>query len=417
MKTALKEELLTGNSGLWSIGIAVMIRSIGFGATWPFMAIFFNRILHVPIYEVGLVFAALGISGTFFQIFGGYLSDFRGRRFVLLLGSSIGIVIYAGMTLLLAHGTAVLPLIVLFILTSLSGSLIMPASNALVVDLTAPEERTRAYSIFRILSNVGWAVGPLVGSILFNYGVMWIFLLVVLTLIFQFSIIYFFVTDRRANSRKTAGGIRSRFSGMIVFDRTLAIFSAGTFLLMVLSSQFSVTLPAYLVTKASVLSNQLGYIYTVNGVVVVLGQFPMTAAVRRFKDESVVLLGTLFYILGYFLVAFSNGIFQLMLDMVLITTGENLTTPGINSMVSKLSPGDRVGRYMAFNGVANSSGRVMGTTAGSILLFIFSYNGIMVWSVLDMFGLFSMLIMIYLGITRKRGDWQEVSTAITVSGR
>ncbi len=400
------------NPGLWYVGAAGMIRSIGFGATWPFMAIFFNRIMHVPIYAVGLIFALLAICGTIFQIIGGYLSDFRGRRFTLLLGSTIGIAIYAGIVLLLIHGTGILPLVVLFVLSSISGSLIFPSFNALIVDITLPGNRMNAFSLFRILTNSGWAIGPIAGSVLFNYGVVWIFFLVMLTLIAQFCIIYFLIRDRRAHTRKTTAGIRARFSDLIVFDRTLLIFSAGTFLLFVLSSQFSVTLPTYAVVRTSILSNQLGYIFAVNGLVVVFGQYPITTAVRRLREETVVMLGTAFYMVGFTLVAFSGNLLQLMADMVLITIGENLTSPGINSMVSRLSPEDRVGRYMAFNGMANSAGRATGPTVGSIFLFIFSFNGIEVWSSLDLFGLFSLIILAYLLISGKRGSSSNANGTI-----
>lgn len=326
---------------------------------------------------------------------------------------AIGIAIYAGIILILVHGAAVLPLIVLFILTSLSGSLLFPSFNALVVDVTSPEDRMRAYSIFRILSNSGWAIGPIAGSFLFDHGIVWIFSLVLFTLVVQLLIIIFLIKDRRIRSQSARAGLRAHFSELIVFDRMLMIFSVGTFLLMILTSQFSVTLPTYAVARTHVLSDQLGYIYAINGLVVVLGQFPSTVAVRRLKDESVVMLGAAFYMLGFFLIAFSYSLLQLMGDMVLITIGENLTAPGMNSMVSKLAPEDRVGRYMAFNGIANSAGRAMGPTAGSILLFIFAFDGIKVWSSLDMFGLMSILIMAYLLISGKRGGWKgaRASTA------
>lgn len=394
---------MLGNRPLWSIGVAVMIRSIGFGATWPFMAIFFTRYLRIPIYEVGAIFAMLAISGVFFQIFGGYVSDFRGRRFSLLLGSASGIAIYTSIITLLFSGAPALPIVVLFILTSVSGSIIFPAANAYVADVTLPFERTRAYSIYRILANTGWAAGPLMGSILFRYGIVWIFVLVDMTLLLQFSTLYLLVREKRDTRVRVnrMEGIRERFSMLLVYDSSLLIFSAGTFLLMMLVSQFSVTLPEYVVVKGAISADQLGYIYAVNGLVVMLGQFPTTSLVRRMRETDVVIIGTLFYMLGYFLVAFSSGLIPLMADMAIITTGENLTTPSMNSIVSKLAPQDRVGRYMAFNGMANSAGRAMGPTVGSLLLFLFSYNGFRVWSFMDVFGIASIILI--LTLQRKRG--------------
>lgn len=396
---ALRDELMLDNRPLWSIGFAVMIRSIGFGATWPFMAIFFNRELKVPIYEVGLIFAMLAVSGVFFQIFGGYLADFRGRRFSLLFGSASGIVIYTSIVILLLDRVGVVPIIALFILTSISGSIIFPAANAYVADVTSPAQRSRAYSIYRILANTGWAVGPLTGSQLFRFGIVWIFILVDVTLILQFTVLYILVSDRKSPSGKGTG-IRERFAMLLVFDSQLLLFSGATFLLMILVSQFSVTLPSFAITRGSIATYQLGYIYAVNGLVVVFGQFPVTSLVRDIREMNVVIFGALFYMLGYFLLSFSGSLLQLMFDMVVITIGENLTTPSINAIVSRLAPSDKVGRYMAFNGMANSAGRAMGPTVGSILLFVFAYDGLKVWSFLDMFGALSILLMLVLQRTR-----------------
>ena len=72
----LKNSLLLDNKPLWSVGFIVMIRSIGFGSTWPFMAIFFNTDLGVPVYLVGVIFGALAISSTGCQIIGGHMTDF-----------------------------------------------------------------------------------------------------------------------------------------------------------------------------------------------------------------------------------------------------------------------------------------------------------------------------------------------------
>ena len=392
---ALRDELMLDNRPLWSIGFAVMIRSIGFGATWPFMAIFFNRELKVPIYEVGLIFAMLAVSGVFFQILGGYLADFRGRRFSLLFGSASGIVIYTSIIILLLDRAGVVPVIALFILTSISGSIIFPAANAYVADVTSPAQRSRAYSIYRILANTGWAVGPLTGSQLFQFGIVWIFLLVDVTLILQFTVLYILVSDRKSPSGKGTG-MRERFAMLLVYDSQLLLFSGATFLLMILVSQFSVTLPSFAITRGSIATYQLGYIYAVNGLVVVFGQFPVTSLVRNIREMNVVIFGALFYMLGYFLLSFSGSLLQLMFDMAVITIGENLATPGINAIVSRLAPSDKVGRYMAFNGMANSAGRAMGPTVGSILLFVFAYDGLKVWSFLDMFGALAILLMLVL---------------------
>jgi MFS family permease len=174
----VQTSFLLNNRQLWSIGSIVMIRSIGFGATWPFMAIFFQSVLGVPVYYVGIIFGILAVLSTFFQIIGGHLADFSGRRVTMALGSFLGILIYGGIIAGLLFHMPILLIVILFIATSISGGLLFPAATATVADVTSSKDRERGYAIYRIMANVGWAVGPLIGSQIWNSGVVWIFAVV-----------------------------------------------------------------------------------------------------------------------------------------------------------------------------------------------------------------------------------------------
>ncbi|MHB8397001.1 MAG: MFS transporter [Thermoplasmataceae archaeon] len=141
--------LLTENRQFWAITFASSIRSLAFGASWPFMAVYFNRGLGFPLYYVGIIFTLLAAVSMLFSLVGGILSDITGRKITLIVGSSFGSVIFA----LLAYLTygAFNPLItaLAFILSSISGSLVFPASSAMVSDLTSAKDRSMAYSIYR----------------------------------------------------------------------------------------------------------------------------------------------------------------------------------------------------------------------------------------------------------------------------
>lgn len=395
-----RESLLLGNRQLWSLGSVVLIRSIGFGATWPFMAIFFERDLGVPIYLVGLIFGALAVASTFCQIAGGYLTDFSGRKRTMLYGSGAGIIIYMGIiAALYLHGSTEL-IVVMFVATSVSGGLLFPAATAMVADVTSSREREKGYAIYRIMANFGWAVGPLIGSQIFNSGVIWIFAVVEVTLLIQFALIVTLIRATYPAGGRPAAYRMKRLSDLIVLDRPLMIFSAGTLLLMILTAQFSVTLPLYATLKAGIASNLIGYIFAVNGVVVVVGQFPVTAVVGRMREIDGVIVGILLYMAGYLMVGLSTTLPALMFDMVVITLGENFTTPTISSIVSRIAPSDKIGRYMAFNGMARSAGRAMGPAAGSFFLYLLFSSNLLIWLALEVFGVLSLLIMIAI---RQRG--------------
>ena len=160
------------------------------------MALFFEEDLHVSIFLVGIVFTFLSVGSIIFSVVGGFLADTLGRKGTLLIGSTASFSLY----LIIAAGIffhfPVLIIMVLFVLTSFGGALVFPSANALIADVTSAGDRMNGYVIYRIISNLGWAIGPLTGSLIFNFGILWIFLLVAFSSMLQGIVVLFFVKDR-----------------------------------------------------------------------------------------------------------------------------------------------------------------------------------------------------------------------------
>ncbi|MEM0157310.1 MAG: MFS transporter [Thermoplasmataceae archaeon] len=379
------------NRELWAVSIASGIRSIGFGATWPFMALFFQEDLHIPVYEVGIIFSLLSVGSIIFSLVGGALADSLGRKRTLLLGSAAGSALYFAIAIGIMIRVPVTAIIAMFVLSSFGGALVFPSAGALIADVTSIADRSKGYVVYRIMANLGWAIGPLTGSLIFNFGIFWIFLLVALSSLIQGIVVLFFVRERGTFRKREKGSGRIQ---MISFDRFLLIFSAGTFLVTLVSSQFSVTLPLYAGVKAAVPTDLIGYIYAVNGVVVVVGQYPITNFMKRYPDIVSMIAGSLAYTAGYVLVGFSTTLLQFMGDMVIITIGENLTSPIMNTVVSRIAPEGKVARYMGFLGMVNSTGRALGPSVGAFFIAIYAYNGLKIWSSVGAFGLISIVAFV-----------------------
>lgn len=381
------------NRQLWTISIASSIRSIGFGASWPFMAIFFNKQLGVPTIVVGIMFTILALVSTLFSLIGGSLSDTLGRKRIILIGSAYGIVIYSLISFFLFNFVSLVIVAELFVFSAVSGSFVFPSASALVSDVSKPEDRLISYSLYRIMANLGWAIGPFSGSYLQGYGMQYIFILLALASIAQFAIVFLFIRESAPPREK------GRKLLQIGYDRFLIVFSAGSFFGLLLASQFSVTLPLYAVQAAGVLEYQLGYLYAINGIVVVLGQYPMSYLLRKLNDVYTMVIGSAFYVAGYFLVGFSHDVTDLYLVMIVITVGENLTSPVMNSVVSKISPRGKTGSYMGFLSMVNSTGRAIGPSVGSLFLSIYMFDGFRTWFTLSSFGILSIVFMfLFLGM-------------------
>lgn len=392
------------------MSLASGIRSIGFGATWPYMAIFLNNTLGVPVYFVGVIFTLGSIVSIVFSIGGGALADMIGRKKVLILGSGLSGALFLAVAILLHYSAPTLAIVAVFIFTSAGGSLIFPSANALVADVTSPADRTNGYVVYRIMSNLGWAIGPLSGAFIYDSGIFWIFILITVCSVIQGLMVLFMVKDRWKERRKSENLRKTGKVSIISYDRFLIVFTVGTFFLTLVSSQFSVTLPVFIKGSISIPTSYIGYIYAVNGVVVVIGQYPITNLMKRYPEILSMILGTAAYAVGYLFVGFSSNLVDLMGDMLIITIGENLVSPVMNSIVSKIAPSDKLARYLGFMGMMNSSGRAFGPSVGTFLISLYAFNGLKLWSTMDLFGIAAIALFLAfsrMAARRKTGIQQD----------
>lgn len=56
---------------------------------------------------------------------------------------------------------------------------------------------------------------------------------------------------------------------------------------------------------------EVGYLYAINGLMVVVLQFPVARWVSRFRMTNAISIGAFIYATGYFLVAFTSDFFSL----------------------------------------------------------------------------------------------------------
>ena len=381
------------------LGQARMVRSVGTGAMWPFIALYFSVDLQLPLYITGMIFSVYFAIGIIAQPVSGLLADFLGRKPTMVLASFIYVAVSSALFVAgFLHCSAII-ISALFVCFALPSAIEYPAMNAMVSDLSPETGKSHAFSTFRTIFNIGWIIGPLFGVFFFDLGFSLIFLLNVITSIVSLLLILIFIDEsnsfRRQRGRKING---QRFK----LDRLIIIFGSGVFFLSLLAGQFQTSLPIF--SAHSILSNPAlyGYVYAANGMTVVVSQPVINRLMRRFSDMQSMVLGVIFYIIGYGAVAFTGSLPQLILDMVIITTGENLTAPAENSVISSYSSRDKTGRYMAFKSAMWGTGSMVGPSAGLLFLYGFKYSGLLTWSSISLFGVAAIVAFLLFASGMKR---------------
>src|SRR5205823_1712696 len=112
--------------------------------------------------RAGLGLAGYGLGAVAAQAGGGLLADRLGRRNAIALSMFGG----AGLTLSLVWVHGLWGIVVVVAVLGFVAELYRPASSALIADLIPSERRVAAFSAYRLMLNIGWAVGLAVGGIL-----------------------------------------------------------------------------------------------------------------------------------------------------------------------------------------------------------------------------------------------------------
>ena len=364
--------------GVWVITIIHFFTVIGFSICMPFLALYLHQDRDLSMTLVGIILLVGGLCSAVSQALGGALSDRFGRRPVLLIATFVSIFLYSGLAILIGISAPVWAIAVAYIAGRSILTITRPVISAMVADFTSKEKLTEAYGILRIGANIGWAAGPALGGYLaafLSYG--WLFGVPALTCAIVTLIVFFFLRESSYGTR-----IRVGFRSMLppAGDRTFLVFTMVSLLLFIVMGQMASTLSIYAVDRVDFSPAQYGLLLTLNGLIVIFFQYPMTLALKRLAKFRALMLGSLLYALGYLSFGWITQFGWALGAMAIITGGEIIHSPVTLSVIGELSPQDQRGRYMGFYGLSETIGIAMGPLVGGLLLDAFPLDLRLVWA-------------------------------------
>ena len=327
---------------------------------------------------VGTILLAAGLCSAVSQALGGALSDRFGRRPILLTATFVSIFLYTGLAVLIGISAPVWAIVVAYIAGRSTLTITRPVISAMVADFTSKERLTEAYGILRIGANIGWAAGPAIGGYLATflpYG--WLFGIPVLTCGIVALIIFFFIHESSHGMNREVS-FRSMLS--ITKNRPFLVFAVISLLLFVVMGQMVSTLSIFAVDMVGFSKAQYGLLLTLNGLIVIFFQYPMTLVLKRLAKFRALILGSLLYGFGYLSLGWITQFEWALGAMAIITAGEIIHSPVTLSVIGELSPQDQRGRYMGFFGLSETIGIAMGPLVGGLLLDAFPFDLRLVWA-------------------------------------
>ncbi|MFJ6937718.1 MFS transporter [Streptomyces sp. NPDC101132] len=332
-----------------------------------------------------LVVAAAGIASNFL---GGHLADVHGRKPLMVWGE-VGAALTFGL-LALANspwwqsGAATF---VLFLLNTCLSNAATPAADAMMIDVSSPENRQLVYTINYWSINLAFTTGALVGG--FFYGEHFTLLLTaaaVLSAATAAATWWWIAESAPEDSREQAVGIPAMLRGYLAVsrDRTfLRLLGAAT-----LARAIEVQIGYYIAVRlADEFPQQalagleqwfpsvdgvamLGILRAVNSALVVGFALFAGSLFRRLPDGVRLIAGLGVFTAGYMVLAVSNDGWILIAAAVAMTVGEIVHVPVKQALLADLvDPAART-KYMAAYGLNNRIGLIIGSLCVTLGAFL-----------------------------------------------
>ena len=298
------------------------------------------------------------------QYFSGIFTDKIGRRSILVYSQIPAVVLY----LLIYYTVAVphyfIPLVLSWYGTIVVNSVQYPAVQASVADITEVQDRLSGYTIMRIMANLGIAVGPLLGAYLAGYGLQYIFLISAIATVVEIVMLYLMMRETyfpKLHEPLLKGDLSKAYRSDKFF---IAFIVIGIFLGFFMRQRGS-SLTVYSIAIENLPFMYLGYIWALNGLLVVLIQIPILRLMTNAGNPMLWRgIGTIFYAAAFLVLVNYPTLEILLLFMTISTFGEDMLSPTTQSIITSIAPenmrGSYIGVYNLYISIGSFSGAIIG---------------------------------------------------------
>ena len=345
--------------------LIVFIDLVGFGIVIPILPLYAEEYGPSPV-VFGLLMASFSIMQFFAAPILGRLSDRVGRRPVLLvslIGSAFGYILFgiAGSLGMLFASR---------IIDGISGGNISTA-QAVIADITAPEDRAKGMGIIGAAFGLGFILGPAIGALLVTVATWLPGIGAAVASLIAFVLVLTHLpetldTGARHEARRHPLNVGS-------LAEALAHPLVGLCLLMVFFTifafaNFETTFAQFAKLRFAFSTSTIAWLFVYAGVLGAIVQGGLVGSLaKRFGEVRLIVAGTLlsFVALGSLPYAPSRG--PLLAILAVLALGQGVAHPSLSAFTSKLVDPDQVGGVMGVYQGMSSLARIIGPFWGEVV--------------------------------------------------
>ncbi|EMG5781942.1 MFS transporter [Listeria innocua] len=359
---------------------------------FPFMAIYFSMEINSKVAGILLMINVLAqfLAG----MYGGHLADIIGRKKLMVAGELLKVFAFLGMVLYnspVFHSPWIT--FVMLLLIGVTQGLINPAGEAMLIDVSTPENRSFMYSVSYWANNLSMMIGIIVGGWFF---VDYLFPLLVALFIMSFVTAWLTISlisetlKQKAVLKKGSYGLVGMLKnyGQVLHDYRFLLYTIGGIAIMSIEFQRSNYISVRLAEDFQALLVHFGPLgnITLNGVqivsvltavntlFIVLFTVPVARFVTKRAQQPIMYVGFTLFAIGFAVCAFANNLAVLLLATAVLSIGELLYVPTRQTILAAIVDDNRRGAYMAFNGIIFQIGKMIGSVSLVFAPFIGKYG-------------------------------------------
>lgn len=312
-----------------------LLLTIGRGATLPFMTIYLNRQYAMSVDQVGYAMTTALTIGVVFSLGFGILADKFDKKRYMLLAIAVFLLGFSAIPLVSHAGLVVL----FFSLINCAYSVFSTVLKAYFSDTLGAAAKARIFSLNYTFINIGWTVGPPIGTMLVMYSINLPFWLAAFCSAIPLVFIQLFV--RRVRMAQSSENSVAWSPSVLLRDRALRWFTLSGLLASFVAGSFASSIAQYVMSIADgdFAEKVVAVVLPVNAAVVVTLQYGLGSKLTANNLRPLMAFGTVCFVLGLGGFMFSgDNLWFWGVSAAVFTLGEVIYAPGEYMLIDNIAP-------------------------------------------------------------------------------
>ncbi len=267
-------------------------------------------------------------------------------------------------------------LIVACSLIGLGSSIYLPAAKSFLVNRTDDNKKVEILSIRVILSNVGVALGPVIGLAVFDISPVWLFTSV--GLVFASLLFLNLRLSDIERKKEESNPIFSDFNKLLK-NKKMVITSILMFIFIALYMQIEVTIPMF--SNDIFGKSFISAVFIINALMVILFQMPLSKWACKESNTLAMPLGFLFFSASFLLLfVFEHSYLALFFSVIIFSVAEIIFQIRLDFDATNIDK-RMIATTFGLMSLAGAFGGLFGSFIGA-LLYSTPVFGLGIWAIL-----------------------------------